>query len=235
MVPDGATGAPALRRRRLFNIAACAVVVVGIIAALLGTQLQKASPRREVKKPVASPAIVTSGTSRDDPVYGLVAATTTPKAAAEAVGTVKPAAVTRPPAKDAATDANVITSMQSGRPNALSAFQAARLAAGFVGAADQQGANVCTPRDGRELEDMVSNPAACAIIVLTNSRDEPYMITRVMNVTSPKIILGNPLTLPVIRSAPPTITAADMIGGAGADLVRTLAENLGPERTFDGK
>ena len=64
------------------------------------------------------------------------------------------------------------------------------------GALGSTGATVCYPRNGTELVKMVTRPP-CSVIVLCSGAT--YNVSRVMNVTVPKIIIGNPIALPTIN------------------------------------
>lgn len=88
--------------------------------------------------------------------------------------------------------------------------------------------NICYPADGDELVDMVTNQDGCMVIMLTRPRSEPYETHDVMNITSPKLIIGNPLNQPIIS---PTARPA----AASADPLTRVLSSIGPERTFDGK
>jgi len=71
------------------------------------------------------------------------------------------------------------------------------------------GAQVCYPKDGKEVVTMVSDKK-CMVIVLTNSGRKPYDITQTMNISSTKIIVGyvSPLALFPPFSLPPSLPSS---------------------------
>jgi hypothetical protein len=68
-------------------------------------------------------------------------------------------------------------------------------ARGWNEVAQAQGVGVCYPANAAEVVEMVMSPA-CTVIVLTRSYRNPYTITQTMNITSRKIVVGNPLQPP---------------------------------------
>ena len=58
---------------------------------------------------------------------------------------------------------------------------------------------ICYPINGTEVVNMVTKPG-CTVIVLTRNHTNPYNIRDMMNVTSTKIIIGNPIDIPVLNS-----------------------------------
>ncbi len=59
---------------------------------------------------------------------------------------------------------------------------------------------VCYPKNGYEIVKMVNGSSSpCRVIVLTRPFTYGYMIERQINVTQPKIIVGNPLAMPMIN------------------------------------
>jgi hypothetical protein len=61
------------------------------------------------------------------------------------------------------------------------------------------GAVVCYPKDGAELQKMASDNTSCTVIVLRASSQQPYNLTQTMNITTTKIVIGNPIDLPIIK------------------------------------
>lgn len=61
-----------------------------------------------------------------------------------------------------------------------------------------QNAAICYPSDGADVMRMVSQPG-CTIIVLTRSSQKGYSITAPMNVSSLKILVGNPIDTPALN------------------------------------
>lgn len=45
------------------------------------------------------------------------------------------------------------------------------------------------------------NGTACTVILLTKSNSQPYTTTKIMHVTTNKIIIGHPIDIPVIKVA----------------------------------
>lgn len=208
-------------------------MAAGIAAALLGTQLKPRHERAVPAKP--TPAVVVTSSSpplppRDDPVYGLLASSSDVQKPAEpAVAGGGGAAV----ASTAAT-----TGAASGGGGRGGGIGPTPAASSVLAAAAAEGSVVCSPRDGRELQAMVAASDSCTVIVLTRPRDQPYIVTRMMNVTSAKVIVGNPLTLPIIRAEEPTIASSgsvDLASAVSGELLRRAAASAGPERIFDGR
>lgn len=59
--------------------------------------------------------------------------------------------------------------------------------------------SVCTPKNGAELVEFVTSTTSCTIILLRQSSQIPYNITKTMNVTTIKILIGNPIDLPILK------------------------------------
>lgn len=74
-------------------------------------------------------------------------------------------------------------------------------ARGWNEIAQAQGVGVCYPANAAEVVDMVMSPG-CTIIVLTRSYRNPYKIMQTMNITSRKIVVGNPLQPPRFLGGP---------------------------------
>jgi len=60
------------------------------------------------------------------------------------------------------------------------------------------GAMVCYPANGEELVTAVIG-TACTVIMLTRNYFDPYEIKTEMIVTGRKVVIGNPLTLPLLE------------------------------------
>lgn len=59
---------------------------------------------------------------------------------------------------------------------------------------------VCYPKNGYEVVKMVNGSASpCRVIVLTKPFTTGYKIERQINVTQPKIIVGNPIAMPMLN------------------------------------
>lgn len=219
------------RWRRALSVAV-GVVVMGIVAALLGSRLRSTGPKKKVVETAASPSVVTSGQLKDDPVHGLLTSATVVASTVPGAGEEQQL-VTQETGTYAAPVTLMPLDILSGNVTVQPSW-AALSPTGAMGARDKQGAasSVCYPTTGRELEDMASSSTTCPIIVLANSRDEPYITRRIINVTSAKVIVGNPFTLPIIRPFVPSVASADL---TGSDPLRSFAALWGPERVFDGK
>jgi len=57
---------------------------------------------------------------------------------------------------------------------------------------------MCYPKDGEELARAVQADD-CSLIFLTRNYFDPYYVRTQMIVSSPKIIMGSPVTLPALR------------------------------------
>lgn len=91
--------------------------------------------------------------------------------------------------------------------------------------------SVCTPKNGAELVEFVTSATSCTIILLKQSSQVPYNITKTMNVTTVKILIGNPVDLPVLNPAKGVHRLFDVFPGGRLDtrflqLVRGLATRL---------
>lgn len=58
---------------------------------------------------------------------------------------------------------------------------------------------ICFPADGKELEHMTGAESPCNVLVLRNGPEKEYMISRTLNVSTPKVIIGTPVMMPVIN------------------------------------
>ena len=68
-----------------------------------------------------------------------------------------------------------------------------------LGGQNMQGVTTCFPADGKELYTAVTGPD-CTVIMLTRNYFDSYHIEREMFVTGRKVIIGNPLTLPLLNT-----------------------------------
>jgi len=71
---------------------------------------------------------------------------------------------------------------------------------GGGGTKTMQGAMTCYPTDGAAVVEAVQG-SDCTVIMLTRNYFDPYIIKTPMVVAAPKIIMGNPLTLPALQPA----------------------------------
>lgn len=83
---------------------------------------------------------------------------------------------------------------------------------------------VCYPTNGEELVNMVNNRHDCVVLILKNGMSKPYYTTQPMVVKSPKVLIGNPINMPMIIPFPTGMSTDKLFGTF-----------MGPERTFDGK
>jgi len=60
---------------------------------------------------------------------------------------------------------------------------------------------ICYPINGTEVVQMSDAKSPCTIIMLTRSSREPYTIKQTMNITTPKIFVGNPIDMPALNSS----------------------------------
>ena len=63
---------------------------------------------------------------------------------------------------------------------------------------NMQGATVCFPANGVEVVRAVQG-ADCAVVMLTRNYFDAYQIATEMIVSTPKVIMGNPLLLPALN------------------------------------
>jgi hypothetical protein len=67
--------------------------------------------------------------------------------------------------------------------------------------ANTQGRVVCFAKTGQDVMDMVSgDESACEVVILSNDRFTPYSISKTLNITKPKFILGRPIYPPMLNS-----------------------------------
>jgi hypothetical protein len=91
--------------------------------------------------------------------------------------------------------------------------------------------SVCTPKNGAELVEFVTSTTSCTIILLRQSSQIPYNITKTMNVTTTKILIGNPIDLPILQPVKGVHRLFDVHAGGRLDtrflqLVRGFATRL---------
>ena len=78
-------------------------------------------------------------------------------------------------------------------------------------------AAICTPKDGVELVQMASH-SGCTVIILTRGRGQAYNIRQQMNITDTKVIIGNPLAMPVLNATNKIERLFDVRPGGRLDL-----------------
>lgn len=67
--------------------------------------------------------------------------------------------------------------------------------------ANTQGRVVCTAKNGQDVMDMVSGDASpCEVVILANDRFTPYSISKTLNITKPKLLIGRPIYPPMLNS-----------------------------------
>ena len=61
---------------------------------------------------------------------------------------------------------------------------------------------LCYPKTGQEVVEMVSAEfgSLCEILILLNDEYTPYSIRTTMNVSTPKLLIGRPLRMPMLNS-----------------------------------
>ena len=116
--------------------------------------------------------------------------------------------------------------------------------------------SLCTPKNGAELVEFVASTTSCTVILLQYSSRMPYNITKTMNVTSTKILIGNPIELPILQPVKRVNRLLDVHAGGRLDtrnlqiirgfpthldegrliyfLANTLLDRLGGEYTATG-
>jgi len=92
-------------------------------------------------------------------------------------------------------------------------------------------ASVCTPKNGAELVEFVTSTTSCTVILLRHSSQIPYNITKTMNVTTTKILIGNPIDLPILQPVKGVHRLFDVHAGGRLDtrflqLIRGFATRL---------
>ena len=78
-------------------------------------------------------------------------------------------------------------------------------------------ASVCTPKNGAELVEFVTSTTSCTVILLRHSSRMPYNISKTMNVTSTKILIGNPIDLPILQPVKGVYRLFDVHAGGRLD------------------
>lgn len=58
---------------------------------------------------------------------------------------------------------------------------------------------ICYPTNGTEIEHMVGRQSPCNVLVLRAGPDREYRIGRTLNVSTPKVLVGNPVNMPVLN------------------------------------
>ncbi len=59
---------------------------------------------------------------------------------------------------------------------------------------------ICYPINGTEVVDMTDGKSPCTVIMLTRSGTDPYNIRKIMNITTTKILVGNPIDMPALNA-----------------------------------
>ena len=97
------------------------------------------------------------------------------------------------------------------------------------------GAVVCYPKDGADLQTMASDRTSCTVIVLRASSQQPYNITKTMNITTTKILIGNPIDLPLIKGGSKQLQRLfDVYAGGRLDVRFVQLQRAGPQRLDGG-
>lgn len=58
---------------------------------------------------------------------------------------------------------------------------------------------ICYPKNGTDVEHMIRADSPCNVLVLRNGPEKEYMIRHTLNVSTPKVILGQPVLMPVLN------------------------------------
>ena len=108
--------------------------------------------------------------------------------------------------------------------------------AAWAGAAVANGRVVCYAKTGQEVIEQVSGEfnSPCEVIVLTQDRYTPYSINKMINVTSPKLIIGRPFRSPMLNSTNRIPRLFDVLAGGRLEtrsviLVRGFGFRTGPQ------
>lgn len=73
--------------------------------------------------------------------------------------------------------------------------------AGYSSFANTENRVVCYAKTGQDVMDMVSgDESACEVVILTNDRFTPYSISKTLNITKPKLLIGRPIFPPMLNS-----------------------------------
>ena len=62
------------------------------------------------------------------------------------------------------------------------------------------GLRTCYPRNGTEVVAMSSGSNPCTVLILTKSSQSYYAIRQTINITTPKVFIGNPIDPPVLNA-----------------------------------
>lgn len=62
---------------------------------------------------------------------------------------------------------------------------------------------ICYPNDGMDVEHMIGADSPCNVLVLRNGPEKEYMVSKTLNVSTPKVILGQPAIMPVLNCTRP--------------------------------
>ena len=208
--------------RRLWRLAAVIAIALALTAVLAAALLV---PRNSKERQSASPS--TTGGSPVTPVRSVDLTTVTNAllvansdmhdqvAAAAMANTTMNTIVTTPatPSKDGFfsmfTDGNTASEGVAIDSSAVGAY-AWKALAGAAG-------SVCTPKNAAELVEFVTSTTSCTVILLRQSGRMPYNITKTMNVTSTKILIGNPIDLPTIQAVKGVHRLFDVHAGGRLD------------------
>lgn len=58
---------------------------------------------------------------------------------------------------------------------------------------------ICYPKNGTDVEHMIGADSPCNVLVLRNGPEKEYMVSRTLNVSTPKVIIGQPAIMPVLN------------------------------------
>ena len=94
---------------------------------------------------------------------------------------------------------------------------------------------LCYPKSGKEVLEMASGEfnSPCDVLILTNDRWTPYAIDHTINITKPKLFIGNPLMMPMLNSTKKIVRLFDVYPGGRLEtrsvtLVRGFGRLAGP-------
>ena len=106
-------------------------------------------------------------------------------------------------------------------------------AAGYATAGN--GRVLCYPKTGKEVIEMASGEfnSPCDVLVLTHDRYTPYSIDHTINITKPKLFIGNPLANPMLNSTNRIVRLFDVYPGGRLEtrsiiMVRGFGRLAGP-------
>jgi hypothetical protein len=198
-VLSAASGSMSSRRKAahlLVAVAVVAAILAGVLAPRHGRHAHSAVVIGEGAAGTVHVVDKASTTAGPDVVSALLRGNEVPAPAA-ATATVAPSTAPSPAKSSGGIGGGLLSGLLGGasQSTASAPTAASTITARGWAALEAAGATVCSPRNGSELVEMVTY-GPCTVITLRPSAT--YNVTKTMNVTSTKIIVGNPVFLPTL-------------------------------------